>query len=176
MSILDNPAPKRLHVLKQLKTLLATIKPENGYVTDIQGRVTIGVSEFGDETPVPMLSILESPNPDYGDFAGEGNGFRKDEWTLLVQGWIENDFINPTMPAYYLAADVEKCLSQTYSRNRFGQPISKFWHNLAEMVNSVRVAPAVVRPPEGGSTKAWFYLPLRINLTVDTADPYNLGA
>ena len=176
MNLLDNPVPKRLMVLQQLKTLLATIKPDNGYYVDLQGRVTIGINEFGDETPVPMVSILESPNPDYGDFGGEGSSYRKDEWTLLIQGWINNDYINPTVPAYYLAADVEKCLAQTHALDRSGRPINDFWYNLCRMVNSVRVAPSVVRPPEGGSNKAWFYLPLRINLTVDTVDPYKLGA
>lgn len=169
--------PKRLAVINALQNLLATISMENGYNVDLEKRVAIGIAEFGEEFPTPMLSILEAPMADIGDFAG-ANGHRKESWTLLVQGWIGDDPFQPTRNAYYLAADVEKCLSQVFAISpNSGRPVSSVWYRLGNtgMINDLSMAPPVVRPPEGGSRSAWFYMPIRIDLSVNTQNPYQIG-
>lgn len=167
--------PKRLAVIEALQSLLATICPENGYNVDIKRRVSVGVSEYGEEFPLPMLSVLEAPMADIGDFGG-ADGVRKESWMLLVQGWIHDDPFTPTRNAYYLAADVEKCLAGVFAIDRnTGRPLNKGAFRLNGTINDMSIAPPVVRPPEGGSKSAWFYMPIRIEMTTNTLNPYQIG-
>lgn len=171
--------PKRLKVIETLREMLQSITHDNGYNTDVGGRVSVGVAEFGDNMVTPFLSILESPASDIGFFGG-GNARRKEEWTLLIQGWIDNEFMypdsdvdNPTRNAYYLAADVERCLAQAVAINpNRGTPKCPAWYNLAGLVNDMVIAPPVVRPPDNNSPKAWFYMALRLEMSTNIHDPY----
>lgn len=181
MNLDSAPAPKRLMVIERLRELLQSISTENGYNTDIEGRVSVGVAEFGDNMVTPFLSILESPTSDIGDFAN-ANGRRREEWTLLVQGWIDSGFHypdsdvdNPTRNAYYLAADVEKCLSRVVSISpNLGVPVDKTWYHLGGIVNDLGIAPPVVRPPDNASPKAWFYMAIRVDMSVNVTNPYQI--
>lgn len=173
--------PKRLLVIERLRDLLQTISTDNQYNVDIGGRVSIGVAEFGDNMITPFLSILESPASDLGEFAGSNYG-RLEEWTLLIQGWIDSQFCydgsdvdNPTRNAYYLAADVEKCLAKTVAISpERGTPLDKAWYHLGGLVNDIKIAPPVVRPPDNSSPKAWFYMALRIEMPISVLNPYKI--
>lgn len=182
MNELANAAPpKRLLVIERLRELLQTISHENGYNVDIGRRVSLGVAEFGDNMVTPFLSILESPTADIGDFANAESA-RLEEWTLLLQGWIDSQFFyegsdldNPTRNAYYLAADVEKCLARVTGINKkFGSPLDPAWYHLGGVINGMSIAPPVVRPPDTNSPKAWFYMPVRIEMSVNLNNPYTI--
>ncbi len=181
MNTIKADPPKRLKVIENLREMLQSISLENGYNTDIGGRVSVGVAEFGDDMVTPFLSILESPASDLGMFAGNMTN-RNEEWTLLVQGWIDSEFKypdsdvdNPTRNAYYLAADVEKCLSQALAvRPDRGTPQYPQFYRLGGLVNDMSVAPPVVRPPDNASPKAWFYMAIRLELSTNIHDPYGI--
>lgn len=165
--------PKRLRILTKLQEALNTISVANGYTHDIIGGVWRGRLRFGDQDQVPMLSILESPNGDVGNFAGVNSTSRKDSWVLFVQGWGVDDPLHPTDPAYYLAADVEKCLARVMMTNSSnGRPVDAATYMLGRTINGLELAPPVVRPPDDLSTKAYFYMPVRLDVSVNLVDPY----
>jgi hypothetical protein len=64
---------RQLDILRALTAHLEGINPENGYDYDMRGRVFRGRAEFGDDTPLPHLSILEAPRPDAEPVVG-GHG------------------------------------------------------------------------------------------------------
>ena len=85
------PLSKRLDILQRITDHLLGITPANGYPIDLTGRVFRGRAFFGDQDPLPMVSILEAPRPLDGFVTGEMGQRRADEWMLLVQGWAEDD-------------------------------------------------------------------------------------
>lgn len=164
---------QRLAVLKALTAHLKGITPANGYVAatwgvdyDLSTSVFRGRSLFGEGDPLPLVSILESPRSDAGLFAGEGNRARKEEWSLLIQGWAADDVANPTDPAYGLMDVVEhRLLRLTAVSTTSGDEIYPGEYLLGRSVADVAILPGVVRPPmEQVSSKAFFYLPVRITL------------
>lgn len=164
--------PKRLRIIDALTRCLSEISVANGYTHDIIGGVWRGVAQFGADNEVPMLSILESPNPDIGVFAGSGSRGRKESWTLYLQGWGKDDPMHPTDPAYYLAADVEKCLARVMMTGSNGRHAYPEIYALGNTISGLELAPPVVRPPDTLSTKAYFYMPVRLDIAVNLADPY----
>lgn len=156
----------RLNVLIALSDLLKTITPANGYTYDVSTAVFRGVSRFGDESPETMISLLEAPKPDYGSFAGENNGHRKEEWNLLLQGWCPENAENPSDNAHEMMWDVEQCLNRVIAVNtRNGNPLYPEHYMLDKTISSFAFGPGVVRPAtEGISNRAFFYLPVRIGL------------
>lgn len=160
----------RLAVLKALTTHLKGITGEE-YENDLsdQGgvtRVVRGRVLFGDDAPVPLVSILEAPRPDAGLFTGEGKQHRKETWNLLVQGWTVDDVMNPTDPVYSLMNDVEKRLFRlTLTKASNGEPAYPNEYLLGRTISDLTVLPGVVRPPMAEpSSKAFFYLPIQVGL------------
>jgi len=154
----------RLEVLKRLTNFLKTITVANGYSHDLSTSVFRGRAVFGTDDPVPLVSILESPRSDIGQFAGENE--RKESWGLLIQGWAYDDIDNPTDPAYELMADVEAHLDRLTACSPInGQELYPDDYLLGRTIANMRVSSGVVRPPmEGVSSKAFFYLPVSLTL------------
>lgn len=168
--------PFRLLVLQRLTALLeGTSGPDHqGNPISLVGQVFRGRTEFGDETTLPALSILESPNPALGVFAGEKEA-RAETWTLLLQGWAVDDKQNPSDPAYWLAAAVEKRLSLVTAErdDGSGRPADPDYFLLRHIITTLEVGPHVVRPIDAKtSSRAFFYLPLRIGLAQAVGQPY----
>ena len=71
--IYPDPLPFKLRVLRAVTATLKTITPANGYFYDLSDdtdpdalhptRVFRGRAWFGDNDPIPMLSVLEGVNP-----------------------------------------------------------------------------------------------------------------
>ena len=101
---------KRLTILRRLTALLETVTVSNGYQHDLDGRVFRGRSTISAEESLPLISIIESFNPDRdpNEAGGSHNRQQLDRWLILVQGWAEDDEDNPTDPAHNLLADVKK--------------------------------------------------------------------
>lgn len=182
--------PYRLAVQQKLTEWLKGITPANGYAFDLSNSVYRGRAIFsGDNTqnPLPMLSILESAKPDNAIWAGDTDEARSESWHLLLQGWVADDLNNPTDPAHYLMAAVEKRLSDivrmTNPNNGMGSsPAVPEIFMLGDrpgggkMITSFKYGPGVVRPPaEQVSSKAFFYLPLRVGLASEVGNPYIAG-
>jgi hypothetical protein len=170
--------PFRLRVLKALTAQLQTITPDNPdftYHFDVSQNVFRGRSRYGDEDPLPLISILEPPlaiervksQPDNSDSTGE--------WDLLIQGWAEDDPANPTDPAYTLVADVLSCLAQAKLQKQgrtsnifglgagFGSPSG---------ILDMRLGAPVVRPPDETSAKSCFYLIVTLQIAEDNRQPF----
>lgn len=166
--------PKKLAVLKALSTWLAGITPGNGYAFDLSvpKAVSRGRTIIGADAPLPSLSILESPKPDVGQFAGiQGRVFNED-WLLLVQGWVADDKDNPTDPAYALAAAVHQRLYGLIETKASGMPANHDDYMLGRRASTLLIGPYVVRPPENQvSSKAFFFLPLRVGIQTDVSAP-----
>lgn len=163
---------KRLSILQALTRHLEGIDAIDPYTHDLSGRVYRGRSVISGDTPLPALSLLEGKATDYGVFADENQMVRKDSWLLLLQGWVQDDPVNPTDPAYQLLADVELRLSDIIAVNEQGQPKYPGAYLLNGLITGLTVASPVVRPPEDGlSSKAFFYLPLLVGMASDLSKP-----
>ena len=162
--------PKRLVVLKALCAHIeAQVRVSNGFQHDLQGRVFRGRSVFGQDDPLPMVSVLEAPRPDQ-DLVTAKNGMQLDDWPLYFQGWAQDDPSNPTDPAYRLAADVKQALAMLIDR----RPESAPYYLLGDLVLDLTISPGTVRPPDQVSSWAYFYLPVTVKLKESLTDPYRL--
>lgn len=166
---------KKLVILKRLTDHLKTIVPDADHDFDLSSGVYRGKQQFGEEAPLPALSILENPRPDHGLLGGEHGIAYKEDWVLLLQGWVKDDHENPTDPAYNLMAAVEKKLSELIDIDDNGEPLYPSVYLLGGLIVELRVGPGVCRPPqEGLSSKAFFFLPLTLTLSYSIAEPYAL--
>ena len=162
--------PKRLVVLKALCAHLeAQVRTANGFQHNLQGRVFRGRSVFGQDDPLPMVSVLEAPRPDR-DLVTAKNGMQLDDWPLYFQGWAQDDPSNPTDPAYRLAADVKQALAMLIDR----RPESAPYYLLGDLILDLTISPGTVRPPDQLSSWAYCYLPVTVKLKESLTDPYRL--
>jgi hypothetical protein len=160
----------RLVVLKALTAHLETITVANGYSYDLSAAVFRGRTVFGANDPETMVSILEAPRNDSGIFAGSDKSSRAENWNLLVQGWAPDDKANPTDPAYGLMDAVETHLFRLVKPGSDGNPLYPDEYLLGRtngrtLIADMKIFPGVVRPPmEQVSSKAFFYLPVELQL------------
>lgn len=162
---------KRLTILKRLTAHLETITTANGYQHDLQGSVYRGRSVFGDDTPLPCLSIVEALNPDREPRIAGSGITQNEDWVLPIQGWVDDDADNPTDPAHNLMADVKKALGLLI-KDTYPEPNPAYM--LGGIVSSVRIEPGTVRPPDESSARAYFYLRVVVGVTEELDDPYRL--
>ena len=167
--------PKRLAVIMALQNLLGQISTADGDAFDMAGRVRRNRILFGQDVTgnPPALSILEAPKPDDGLFGGEQKGHRSDVWTLLVQGIVEDDKRDDNADnAYFLCQDVERRLARIMAvKSGSGTPKYPDAYLLGGMISAVEIAPPVVRPPEAGvSDNAFFYLPIKLTISVEIGE------
>lgn len=159
--------PFRLRVLKALSTALEEINPDNGYKHDLRGNVFRGRDIFGEDDPLPMVSILEAIDEKKMLPTPEAGSAQAGPWELLIQGFIDDDFEHPTDPAHGLMAEVKKRLIQERVRDR--------QYNILGMggkVTELRLSHGVVRPPDEVSAKAYFWLRLTLVMVENLLDPY----
>lgn len=168
--------PTRLLILQRLQTLLSGITDIGlGTPVDLTNSVYRGRILLGAEVkPLPVLSLLEAARPDQAaDLRGEWKDWRSEGWTILVQGMIDDDPINPTDRAYYLQAAVEKRLALITADNAFGQPADPAVFHLGGLINEIEVGPPVVRPPEDKvSATGFFFQPVRLGIAGRIGEPY----
>jgi hypothetical protein len=176
------PDPFRLRVMKAVCDQLKTITVDNGYLHDLsdftdsagrenQLRVFRGRDLYGENDPLPMISVLEDmknreddeddPNP-HGDQAVQRNEFR-----ILIMGFVKNDQDNPLDPAYLLSADVIKCLGASKKRH----DILGLGNNVPS-VDKMIIGSPVHRPADNDiSSTAFFFLKVRLVL-LENQDPF----
>lgn len=159
--------PFRLRVLNALTTSLEGITVADGYKHDLADAVFRGRMSFGEGDPVPMLSILEDPEPIEQFRGAEDSTQRGGPWSLIIQGFCIDDKKNPTDPALRLAADVESALSKEKLKLRGGGHILGI-----KAITSLTIGRAVCRPPDENSSHAYFWLNLTIGLSENLALPY----
>ena len=168
--------PLRLRVQKALMARLAQISPEDDYYSDLRsdlsGRKPVhhtfrGRFWFGDKDPLPLVSLLQVPlQPEQDMGSTGGNPSKKGPSEYVIQGWVEDDFDNPTDPAEFLLADVERCLAMIRKEGTENGVLG--FPSMTELM----IGEGVVRPPDEISAKAYFWLPITLVMVRDLSNPY----
>lgn len=174
----------KLQVLQYLTNHLQGITVESGFQHNLSEAVFRGKDLFGPNDKGDIVSILEAKATDYGKFADENNVVRKDDWIILVQGWVDDnvrgrgpDSKHQTDAVYSLLGDVEQRLSQLVATDSKGVPVYKGIYRMGGLVTDMRLSSSVVRPAEQNvSAKAFFYLPIRIGLAYSICNPWQAYA
>lgn len=161
-------APKQLRILRKLAALLELTSGYEG-VTCWLGKSVVTAKDVED-----TLSILEAPRPIIGAGAAENNVKRNENWTLLVQGWPKDNPKEPSAPAYWMKAAVERMLSLVIAELPSGVQRTDPIYMLGGDISALTIGQGVVRPPseDAASRLAMFYLPVIIELNTDARDPY----
>lgn len=173
--------PTRLLVLQRLTKLLEGVEVtfDGGMPISMQGRVVRGRNIIGDETEAPFLSLLDAPRPDTPEYAGT-NQMRKDDWTILISGIATDNKANPSDNGFWFVAAVEERLGLVVDVHKArGTPLYPEHYMLCDgnldkqLITKLEVAPPVVRPPEDKlSSKAFFFLPIRVGIAGAVGKPY----
>ena len=168
--------PFRLRVMKALSALIEAVEVDmiddtGAAVTSLQGRVFRGREQFGENDPLPMVSLLEPPMAIEGVRVQSDNTKWSGEWDILVQGWVLDDKDNPCDPAYTLAALVRQALATEKKKQPRGQRGADY---LGEglLVEELRIGAPVVRPADFPSTNACFYLLITLKIVEDILNPF----
>lgn len=145
----------------------------NGESYDMTDYVWRGRNLIGEEVePLPILSILESPRPDFALYAGDSLA-RRDYMTLLITGRIEKGCENNQDPAYWFEAAVEERLSRVLEMKGSGTAKYPESYMLGDLIAGLEVGAPVVRPPDDKASKAaYFFLPIRAGIAVRLDAPY----
>lgn len=162
--------PRRLRILKSLTTALAEITPANGYRNNLSGFGTIirGRAIFGENDPIPMVSILEPPLPPDRFRDPDESPATVGLWELVIQGFVQDEKDNPTDPAHILAADLLQRLALE-KRKENGEPFALGFRCIRRLI----IGPPVVRPPDNViSSKAYCWISFTIDLVEDLTKPY----
>lgn len=163
------PDSKQLRILKKLTAHLELTSGYEG-IRCYRGKSVISAKEVKD-----TLSLLEAPRPIIGQPAGHNGHKRNETWTLLLQGWPEDDKDNPSDPAYALKAAVEQWLYRIIAvKEDSGLPRYEDLYMLGGDISALTIGQGVVRPPsdEAASRLAMFYLPLIVEMQTDISNPY----
>lgn len=174
----EHDDPFRLRVQKALADALREITPDNGYKHDLSGaddsddnKLFRGRAIFGDDDPVPMVSILEEPIAPETDLEPADGDGSSGAYNLMVQGFADDDKRHPTDPAHRLMADVKKRLAKVREESKAEDRVFQFGAK-APTVVGITFGGGVVRPPDEISAKAYFWLRVTLNLVEDHENPY----
>lgn len=132
------------------------------------GRVLRGRGTYGTNDPLPMICIIEDPKQAEQDAVPEQSDAAPGSWDILIQGFIKDDPVHPTDPAYFLLADTKAKLHQAKAEKRnilglgYKQP----------SVEELHIGAGVVRPADDLSVTTYFWLPVRLKLVEDAADAF----
>lgn len=161
--------PFRLRVLKGLTDCLKGITEDNGYAHDLSQAVFRGRIAYGDNDPLPMVSILEAPLPLEQIMANAGEPGAVGPWEILIQGFVDDDPKNPTDPAYHLEAEVRAALAK--ARQAGARAYNIF--GVGACLTDLQIGAPVVRPADELSAKAYFWLPITLLIVETLDDPYS---
>ena len=175
--------PKRLVMLKVLSYYLSMeVTTGNGYKHTLTDAVFRGRMNFTTDDALPMISILDNPDPDRYPTPAGNRGYElatgNEDYVLLLQGWAKDDKINPTDPAHVLMADVRKALAKiAYRGEPDSAPVTEGYpYLLGGLITRLSIEPGVVRPPtEQASADAFFWMRISVGFTEDPNDPYDLS-
>lgn len=166
------PEPFRLAVQKALQASLEEISYDFGTQTvTLAGSVFRGRVVFGDDDPLPMVSILEEPIAPDSDLEPSTGSGGSAPYQLMVQGFVADDPANPTDPAHYLLAAVKAKLAELRAASRESDRVFQFGSK-APTVTGIGFGGGVVRPADEISAKAYFWLRVTLDLAEDHQNPY----
>ncbi len=165
----------RLRVLKSLTECLSGIVPANGYLHDLSGDgddqskgwVSRGKLVYGDDEPLPCVSILEPPIPLEVILSRGDNTYSSGDWELLIQGFVNDNPKHPSDPAHSLMGEVKARLVREKRRDR-GRNIFGMGGRVMEMY----IGQGSVRPADQVSARCFFWLTLTLKLAEELEQPY----
>jgi hypothetical protein len=164
-----NTHPFRLEVLRRLTSLLETVTTTDPEVPNMAGRVHRGRIIFGEETPVPFICIMEPPVPVEQIAPPHGSDSTSGDWDLLIQGFVDDDKVNPTDPAHVLASSARQVLATHRAINARKDILGFGERN--NVVESITIGAPVVRNSDDISPTAYFWLPVTLKLVESLDDP-----
>lgn len=176
---------KKLKILKKLTEHLEGIVPSwddlppgmEGETCpfDLSKSVFRGRLEFGDEVKNPFLAVLEAPRQLDPLSVGSSRLVAEEDWTVLIQGFADDDKKHPLDPAYTLLAWVQMRLARITTENRNGARGGLYpaeWR-LGGLVSEIRYQIPIVRPGKDNvSDTAYFYLPVSVGNVTDLNMPF----
>lgn len=183
--VFETPEPFRLRVQKSLTAALEQITPANGFYSDMSPgtepdgdggtlvveKILRGRGIFGDNDPLPMISILEEPIAPENDMAPSDGTTGLSSYDLMVQGFVKDDHTHPTDNAHYLLGDVKRRLITLKEEERRDDRVFRFGAK-ANTVTEVSFGNGVVRPADEISAVAYFWLRVSFELCEDHLDPF----
>lgn len=142
---------------------------------DLRESVFRGRTVFGEETKLPFIALLEAPRQIEANGGGDESLIQDEDWTILIQGFAEDDEANPSDPAYDLLAWVQKRmarLSQEPTNGRTGGLFPTEFR-MGDLNIQVRYQIPIVRPGKDDvSNTAYFYMPIGIKVVTDLSNPF----
>ena len=166
--------PFRLRLLDAVTNCLRSITPDNGYQSDLSASVFRGRLVFGDNDPLPMVSILETPIPLDSLPTPAGGKVQRGDFDLLIQGFAVDDKEHPTDNGYILLADVKKALvlerEKTTQISMSGGPNA---FGMGKAVSDIDIGFGTVRPADETSATTYFWLRVTIKITEDISKPFD---
>lgn len=165
--------PLRLRILKALCASLEQTEYQYDDTIPMQtleGAVFRGRVIFGEGDPEVMLSVLEAPIPVDQIEGAPDNVASHGDWELLLQGFVQDDFENPTDPAHFLMAAAKVRLAHEKGRNKDFDILG-----LGNHVTDLRFGAGVVRPPDEISSKAYFWLNITLQIVEDLSKPFEVN-
>ena len=175
------PDTFRLRVMKGLTETLQRITPANGYEHDLSNftdsvgrpaaRVFRGRDFFGENDPLPMLSILEDPRaePPFNGPSTSSKG--QNTFRVLIQGFVEDDKDNPLDAAYALSAEVARALVEAKQSPEGILSLNKQMR--APCVMAMSIGQPVHRPGRDEiSDHAYFLVGVTLLLAEDLETPF----
>ena len=165
------PDPFRLRVQKAMCEAFKQITVANGFRSDLASSVFRGRTLFGDDDPLPMISILEEPIAPEANLSSDAGSTASGDYVLMVQGFLQDDKDNPTDPAHVLMADVKKRLVELKLDERLDDRVFRFGPK-ANTVVGVSWDGGVVRPADEVSAVAYFWLRVTLDRAEDQLNPF----
>lgn len=173
-------SPFRLRVMRAISTYLKTITPANGHLHDFSDfvdsagrpaeRVFRGRTVYGDNDPLPMLSVLEDPRAREPINAPGTAVVAQNQFRVLIQGFVEDDKDHPLDPTYFASADVVSALvkgKKVRDYNFLGLGA------LAPCITAISIGEPVHRPPDDDvSAVAYFLVPVTLTLAENLETPF----
>ena len=175
--------PLRLQILRALTDVIKQVNPTNlipgtddYYEFDLRDdgvrpRVSRGRLHIGDDEPLPFISIIEPPmaiegistqrQPDNTAHAGQ--------WDILIQGWHQDDPLNPSDISYQLMQEVRCAIAKEKKRGRNGDTLILGFDETK--IQNMTIGSPVIRPNEHVSEQAVFYFVLTFTICEDMATP-----
>lgn len=163
--------PFRLRVLKALTAVIENVGQQADDINNLQGVVFRGREWFGDDEPLPMVSLLEPPLSVDRLPSTEANPDTFGDWDILVQGWVKDDKKNPCDPAYQLCAEVIRVVA--LEREKWRGPGKRNLLGEGDSITEIVIGSPIVRPPDTTSMRACFYLILTLRISETLTDPFN---
>ena len=170
---------KKLAVLRFLTNHLEGTNPDwdPDCPFDLRDSVYRGRTVFGDETKTPFIALLEAPRQIAPNGGGDASLIQSEDWTVLIQGFGDEDEEHPSDPAYELLAWVQKRMARLTQQPTSGRTGGTYPNEfrMGDLKIEILYQIPVVRPGKDDvSNTAYFYMPIGIKIVTDLTNPFEV--